>query len=402
MPIAADRDSASLSEARPGAQIIKDIEVLRGVAIGMVLLEHLPINLLWWRSPLVSFLVERWHGAMGVDLFFVISGFVIARGLLPKLAAANSSDDITHILRSFWIRRAFRLLPAAWLWLAIPLLASAWMGAHSWLGTYASNSQMFAYGVFNLANIYMAVTFKYAIAQLQFYGPWVGYWSLSLEEQFYLLLPIAAILFRHRLPWLLIAAVIYQFVVPFTALTDFTRPGALAIGVLIAIATRQPWFSSLQPNLLARSALLRGGLLLGCVAVLGWLGVDSNSWKLGSVAIISGLLVGIAAFDCDAIWPERRTRSLMIWLGSRSYALYLVHIPTYFVVAASVREIFGVFPPHSQRYDALAIMTAVGTSLLIAEMTHRLVEAPGRRFGRRLSTGQDWPPPPGTVVILET
>ena len=102
---------------------IMDIEVLRAVAVLGVLFHHLQGSLFTDPVPLLE-RVHAWAQPWwGVDLFFAISGFVIARSLIPALQGCSTRQEYWEQTRNFWLRRAFRLLPSAWLWLALMLLA---------------------------------------------------------------------------------------------------------------------------------------------------------------------------------------------------------------------------------------------------------------------------------------
>jgi peptidoglycan/LPS O-acetylase OafA/YrhL len=364
------------------ARRIFDIEILRGAAICMVLIEHLPLNLLTSQHAFFRFATTVWRGAMGVDLFFVISGFVIARGLLPQLEAAASAGATPDALRHFWLSRAFRLLPAAWLWIAIPVGLSTWLGSASVFGDVHQNRDAAVAALLNYANIY--------VTRFHTVGPpppaTIIYWSLSLEEQFYLLLPLLIVTTRSFLPWVMAGALVYQFTAPLSLLADFTRPGALATGVLLALAARRPWYPRLLPAILVRSAVARGLLSGGCIAGLGVLGVESTPWKLTLVALIAGLLVFAASFDRFAVWPDWRSARLMAWIGSRSYALYLTHMTVFRGVRETVHHFTGVRPPLSVSSDVMEVTVAMSVTLLAAELTHRLVEKPAQALGRRLIT----------------
>jgi len=102
-------------------------------------------------------------------------------------------------------------------------------------------------------------------------------------------------------------------------------------------------------------------------------------YDIGLMAVFSAGLVWLAAQDCGLILPEGRLRRVLMWIGARSYALYLVHIPAYF----TAREILfrlGVSVP-----DSLVGLAGVGLTFALAEANWRCVEQPLRRYGVRLA-----------------
>src|SRR5580693_514770 len=103
---------------------IKDIELLRGIAVLFVLFEHTRFNLFGQPSEVLAFIYTHFGFWNGVDLFFAISGFVIARDLIPRLNRSDSRETFFAIAAKFWVRRAWRLWPTAWLWLALLLVAT--------------------------------------------------------------------------------------------------------------------------------------------------------------------------------------------------------------------------------------------------------------------------------------
>ncbi|MCH7817788.1 MAG: acyltransferase family protein, partial [Proteobacteria bacterium] len=94
----------------------EDIEILRGVAIIFILVVHIRL-LLIYPSSLYNGFLNLFQLSLGVDLFFVISGFVIANSLQHSLSGSSTSKY--RQLLAFWLKRVFRLLPAAWLWLTV-------------------------------------------------------------------------------------------------------------------------------------------------------------------------------------------------------------------------------------------------------------------------------------------
>jgi peptidoglycan/LPS O-acetylase OafA/YrhL len=360
---------------------IDDIEVLRGVAILMVLVEHLPLNLIYWRGGMMIFMDEYWRGAAGVDLFFVISGYVIARSLLPRLDAARQRGARRVAVVGFWLRRAWRLLPAAWLWLVVPLPLAAWCNHfHSFRSLHA-NIVMGVAGLFNVADFYIG-----AILGRVEPGVDSSYWSLSLEEQFYAVFPLLCLWLRRPLPYLMLALVAYGFVINYdNNMLGITRPNGLAMGVAIALFRARAGSQRMEPKFLARSGLLRAVVLAVYVAAAGalvaaWAApVKSPGW--GMLAIISGLLVFAASFDRGYVMRAGRVQRALIWVGARSYSYYLVHMTAY----GAAREIdFWLWPPNFvHTYGEMARLVGLAAPFLLVagELTYRWVERPCRRHG---------------------
>mgnify|MGYP003378655985 CR=1 FL=1 len=110
---------------------IQDIEVLRGIAVLFVCVEHMHMNLFAWVPGQWHQMFYGWSGMWsGVDLFFVISGFVIARDLVPRLAATGSTHERLVVSVAFWIRRAWRLIPSAWWGLGVIPVSYTHLRAH--------------------------------------------------------------------------------------------------------------------------------------------------------------------------------------------------------------------------------------------------------------------------------
>ena len=374
------------------ARRIEEIEVLRAAAIGMVMIEHMPFNLIYWRNALEDFTTEVWNGGVGVDLFFVISGYVIARGLLPRLAACASRTAYLTTTLTFLLHRLWRLQPAAWLWLLLPLVATALFNRSGAFHTMRYNLAAALASILAVNNVRNGF-----IADGWSMGLYFPYWSLSLEEQFYLLLPAAALL-RGKLAWVMAAALAYQFVMPATDFTVATRPGALAVGVLLAIWGQQPDYAACEPRFLARGA--RGTVFLTILLVLlgfprGGMLFQQDPPGFALVAVLAGILVYTASFDSGYLLGPGAARRLLVWVGARSYALYLAHIPCY----ALAREIvFRMHPPslfHGAAETAALVTLGVSLTIISAVLSHRFVELPARRYGRslRIAAPEETPVP---------
>lgn len=371
----------------PGGRI-EDIECLRAIAVIGVLLHHLQGPLYYWYPD--------WHPAWlgvvfkqlafwsGVDLFFAISGFVIARSLLPQLAATSGSLGASwRTVLAFWVRRAFRLLPSAWLWLGLILVAVFAFNRSGVFGSVHANLWATLMGMANLAN------FRFADSFMRYeYGASFSYWTLSLEEQFYLLLPLAAWLLRRHLVWLLLALIVVQFYLMRTPLGMSIRTDALAWGVLLAMVHGGPWWKRLQPTAM-QSHWLRYPVLLALFGTLAWISADPDgatlNWRIGLIAMLCVTLVWLGSYGRGYICADGRLKTVLMWIGSRSYAIYLIHIPAYFFV----RECFWRMgmagnppPPYSSFIYAATAMLLIG---LLAEANYRWVETPLRDRGVRLA-----------------
>ena len=362
---------------------IDDIEVLRAIAVIYVCIEHMHINLFAWVGGKAHDILFGWTGMWsGVDLFFVISGFVIARDLVPRLSAADSTHERLVTTLAFWIRRAWRLIPSAWLWLAVILVACVFFDRSGAWGSLRANLEGALAAVFNVANLRaMLVYGKFEP------GATFPYWSLSLEEQFYLVLPFLVWLSGKRLPLVLAVVVVLQLVFPRTPLGTIMRCDALALGVLIAIWSRHDSYRLFEPRFMAnrwaRMALV--AILAGGLALAG--GEDLHvPIPISLVAFIGAILVFMASYDRDYIMAPGWIKKVLLWVGSRSYAIYLIHIPAYF----ATREIwFRMQPPgigFDPNFTGKFLATGVALIVVFAELNYRLVEMPLRRRGAEIAT----------------
>lgn len=368
------------SSRRYGARN-RDIECLRAIAVLGVAFHHAQDNLF---HPGVAWMADLSRHAqfwIGVDLFFAISGFVIARSLLPQMAArAGHLRAQAGVIGAFWIRRFWRLLPSAWLWLGLILMASFIWNRSGTFGSVHANLMATLAGMFDFAN------FRFADAFFHYeYGASFVYWSLSLEEQFYLLLPLLVILLRRRIDLLMIALVVIQLCLLRTPLLMSMRTDALALGVLVAIAAPGSACRRAEPRALLRLGAWR--ILLPCLllAWLAWLastGEQAFRFRISMIAGVSVTLVWLASYNRDYLLPEGTFKSLLVWIGARSYAIYLIHIPAYF----TLRELcFRLGDSVTLPAWALAL-SAAGLIMLLADLNYRYVEQPLRERGRRLAT----------------
>ncbi len=278
---------------------IGDIEVLRAFAIVLVLYEHADPNLVFWQSPFMHATMQYFRGWVGVDLFFAISGFVIARSLLPLLEGCSSRDEFIVDTARFWIRRAWRLLPSAWLWLLVPLILCVTFNRSDAFMTFRADADGVVAAMLDVANFRLGMIYGKDPIGSNFI-----YWSLSLEEQFYFLLPMAVFIFRRRIWMLLSFIVALQFVIVTTPLTVCLRGGAITLGVLLAIWQKHPSYRLFEPTPLANYRSMRVaavGVPLIFITMLASYAASIVQFPLGMIAILSAFLVWLSSYDKNYI-----------------------------------------------------------------------------------------------------
>lgn len=370
-----------MSESRK----IGDIQILRAVAILLVIVHHVNGSLFaafdpvwtvqWFKAFYLYF-----GGEVGVDLFFVISGFVIARGLLPELEKGRHDGNFGRVLSVFWLKRAFRLLPSAWIWLCLIVFCSAFFNSSGAFGSFRSAFEGAIAAILNVANVRFMECYGYSEC-----GATVVYWSLSLEEQFYFVLPLMAFIAGRYLTAVLLFILFSQFIEVLSVPGVFRFSG-LAIGVLVAIFSHGSTWRLLDPVSISRHRVLSGILFLFLLMILstvlgGGLHVVNGSLKYDMAALLSGVFVLVASYDRDYLMRPGPMKTVLEWVGSRSYAMYLVHIPAFYLV----REVFYVsgFVFAAPLLMMVAYLSlAVILIVLMSETSYRFVEIYWQRRGQ--------------------
>jgi peptidoglycan/LPS O-acetylase OafA/YrhL len=379
------------------------LDGLRAVAVIAVILYH--ANKSWVSG-----------GFLGVEVFFVISGYLITMLLI------NESQENGKInFRAFWIRRARRLLPALWT-LLIGVTTYCALFERDTLGNLRGDVvAAFVYG-FNWFQIWVGTSYFSAFGLV----PLRHLWSLAVEEQFYLVWPILiAVVLKifGRRPVLLgslffaasIAVALYvaktfepgatgsvletpeQYItifghavskVDFLFLGTLGRSGGLLIGSALAFWWKPSMFNSDHPTSERH-----------IVSVVGWLGVlglGAMLWNFqdvveggvdggtsGYAPLFQGgfLLVGLAsiAIIAAAVHPHTflATRVLgnpvFVYIGQRSYGLYLFHWPIF----QFYRKFAG------QGLNSIEFVLLFALALVITEASYRFIEMPVRTGGLR-------------------
>ncbi len=365
----------------------KDIEVLRAFAIAFVLFHHLGLEILGADLFLsIESHISFWSG---VDLFFCISGFVIARSFVARLSLEQIPRKRDVLL--FWARRIFRLWPSVWFWIATYFLLSVSFNSSGIFGDPSANLNGSVAALLNFANYYW---FQCNVDVARQCGGDPVFWSLSLEEQFYLVFPLV-FLFPVRIRvFLLVLLVFVQLGLPrpnwSTEGLSYFRTDALLLGVLIAHFSNSDCFRGVVDWARGHRRFV-GGLALAGLPLLAYCSAsqfhrsyDWGPYSIGLVAIVSAFLVFIASLNLDVIVPGRYVRGFLIWVGSRSFAIYLVHRSAAFVSTELAFRISN--SGYLTSFEGKLVLVAFAATLLLlfAEFNYRYIEVPMRNFGNTL------------------
>lgn len=361
-----DRSNLSLADD-PGTlagdrKYRPDVEGLRAVAVAAVVLFH---------AKLLGFA----GGFVGVDVFYVISGFVITGVLLRKVERSGSVG-----FADFYARRARRILPAA----GLVLIVTIWASYH-WLGfirggEVADDARWCAifFGNFH----FLAIGTNYFSSQLP-PSPLQNYWSLAVEEQFYLIYPclLALSLFvipkvsvRHKVMIFTAAVItcslawsIYQTSVdPSGAyFSSLTRAWELALGGFVAAGT-QYWLRMQGGVALTLTWFGIAGILVACTEFTG--ATAYPGWA-AILPVVSAALI-IAGGMSAGRWGAEALlgTSVFRWIGKRSYSIYLWSWPILTIATQSTSKNLTLF----QR------LLAILASIVLAAITYALIENPIR------------------------
>ncbi|MGK5078203.1 acyltransferase family protein [Janthinobacterium sp. HLX7-2] len=364
----------------PYASRLPGLDLLRALAIVWIMLYHLESYGVRLPGPIVA------YGWMGVDLFFVLSGYLIGWQLLRPWAAGAPSAWWPW-WRQFMLRRSLRILPAYLAVLALYVLLPA-------SGEAAVMRPLWQFLTFSV-NLFPASMDARAFSHA---------WSLCVEEHFYLLLPPVAWWLARRpaagktvavalgilLAGMLLRAWLWRqelaplagqgaYVERFIALVYMpspTRLDGLLMGVMLAVTRgfRPAWWTWL---------MVRGPMLLG----LGAVGLAAAMWLLRGVPGYAAIVFGYPLLSCslaclvagcisERTWPGRWRLPGAATLATLAFSLYLTHKQVYHALDAYLGDWLGTSA-------VLAFCAYNGAALLAAAALYWLVERPALRLRTR-------------------
>ena len=368
--------SAVATPAKKSGTRISELDGLRGIAILLVLAFHFTPH----TGPLHSMVHVFQLGWTGVDLFFVLSGYLIT-GILVDTVGHRS------YYRNFIVRRCLRIFPAYYLSLVIYCILTYYPLAPRW-GEFLREGGWWY--VTYLGNI--RVTLDAAWPALSLLTP---LWSLQVEEQFYLSFPLLVwALKRKTLAKVLAASVVVAFALRFALSLALPknvageyvlmpcRMDALAMGGLIAIAQRErpEWLKGRWIGWLTLAAAAT------FVAVIVFYS-NTDPWPFGMHTLgytaldlmFAGILVMLMHWRQPFLLWVCRTRFL-VWVGTISYGLYLLHMPGAFLGRRLASHIVRITPSGSAEF-----FVSVAVSLALAWISWTLFESRILRLKERFT-----------------
>jgi peptidoglycan/LPS O-acetylase OafA/YrhL len=352
---------------------LKRLDVLRAIAVFIVLGRHVYVTKLWMRA-----------GWMGVDLFFVLSGFLVTGLLLNE----QRNDGRMRAAR-FWLRRGFKIYPSFYALLLLAVVTGFHQEGH-----------------------FLPEALFY---QNYVHGWWHHTWSLAVEEHFYFLLPVVLVILErtargrtdpfHRLPWVVFGVAVTSLVLRIltaryaapTTGSEFNfrhvtpthlRLDSLAFGALLSYLHHCRGLRFTRPQMI-------GLLVVSTLLIAPCTMVDVNdsvalaTWGLTAVYLGFGGLLMVCLQ-----WPKLalpRAVTLLVdalaWVGRYSYSIYLWHMP----IKLETEALFARYAPHTR--DQIVFVVFAAISIAVGVTFSKIIEVPALKLRDRLLPPDEKPVP---------
>ena len=356
---------------------VPELDGIRGIAVLMVLAFHILSHAeFFYHSPLARFFYwSTQMGWAGVDLFFVLSGFLITNILLEKKGQK-------HYFRNFYMRRVLRIFPVYYLCLTVIFIGGFYDSSITGVSTTSTIFWFYSY----LQNWLFASGSGPALY-------FVHFWSLAIEEQFYLFWPFVVYYADQKalmkiggvaIFGALFLRILFVFILDrpdilntFPQYSTITRIDSLMIGSLIAIGLQsvslKDGLIKDAPRVLAYATLI----VVACFLIQPDSPLTNNGAMLtvgySGLAIMTGALIVVLLTKEDANLARRIFRHrILTFFGKYSYALYVFHWPvTSFIIEYYIKKGYQGLVPW-----LMFIVGAFAISLVLALLSWKLMEKP--------------------------
>ena len=382
MTVAAPSTEANPDPAAPGPRFGHQpaLEGLRGVAVGAVLLFHAGFD---WAAG----------GFIGIDVFFVLSGFLITTLLLTE-----SSETGGVSMRRFWNRRFRRLLPAVLAMLVVVAVGTVFFAEAGELQRIRVDGIATLLYVNNWAQIYEDVGYFDLFSTP---SPLLHTWSLSVEEQYYVIWPVVIGLiarqmlrsgrrrrqhtFRRRVAQvatvgaiasacLMIAGWYWGWSISRLYFGTDTRAQALLAGSALAVLRWRRWR---DPNSTAKAnpwldiAGLAGLVVVGAFIARHWADGFLNRGGYSLLAVAAAVVIAAATAPSTRVTPRVLAIPPLLWLGRISYGAYLWHWPI-FVWLSEKSTGWGFWPVTAARFALTIAVSVISLKLIEDPFRYRI------------------------------
>lgn len=345
------------------------LDGVRGFAIILVIIWHY-IGINWhpdegWKTYVWIFCMQAWSG---VDLFFVLSGFLITFKLI------ESKED-THYFKNFYIKRFFRIIPAYYFLLFI-FVCCFYLFHFSKSALFQDPMPLWSYFVF-VQNFFMA--------EYGFGAQWLGItWSLALEEQFYLLFPLAIYFIKNdKLPWIFILGYVfsvflrYYFSKTNTGLYGYTllfsRLDSLFSGAFLALIYFN-FKSELFLNKKLINILFAVLFIFGLVFIFGFKRFNMGGTIIHAYfSIFYTFLILVSLTKSIKSISKVFSSSVLKYIGKLSYSIYLWHQFSIFLIFEFV---LNKYPILNTSFDFVFVLISLFLTWILANISYFLIEKP--------------------------
>jgi peptidoglycan/LPS O-acetylase OafA/YrhL len=364
---------------------IVQLDGVRGIAILAVMLVHSADRL---STPIMRSAFK--YGWVGVDLFFVLSGFLIT-GILLQARGGE------RYFRNFYVRRMLRVWPLYFVVLAVAFGVVPTILSHVGIPAQENDGRPFVvYALFlqNLWHSSVPMTSTLAVT-----------WSLAIEEQFYFIWPAIVLFFSPRtLKRLLLAVLIVSPIVRSLALhngvpelvvyvSTIFRLDGLAVGCLLAVFIHEQLLTARQLKRASIAAVLVGGTLAIFLTPAG-IAEPTNPFAFTALAVVFGGFVGLSLSEFTGTgWLGKfLANGALGYVGTVSYCVYLIHLPIFLFVARLLKSLRGLLP-WAIFGDFIFILVAFGLSFGVATLSWYFFERPILRLKSKFASSTEKPKP---------